>query len=181
MVVWLFDRDPDHYVFQKALHAADSSASAFSTWSVVAFLVVLGFVAYFAHRALVHPCIQRRLVRALVKRHAKGERTKPNVRDLAFALWLRRGSAENSRARSVQSALDEGNAGCHFFYCSCWASILTYVFMKVAYPGALHVGCWFWFVVVAFFVVGLIHDYRMTKLDLYAYWEFPEKRARHPT
>jgi hypothetical protein len=176
ILVWLFDRD--HDILEKALAAAGTTTAGLSTWSVVAYLVALGFAVYFAHRLLFYERIRRCMVRLVTKKFARSP--KPTVHDLAFAQWRRRSCAETSAAKSTQSVLDEGNAGCHFFYCCFWATPLNAGFMATAFPenfSLAHVSGWFGVVLVAFFLMGLVGDYRMTKWDLEAYYEFPKDKV----
>jgi hypothetical protein len=176
VLVWLFDRD--HDILEKALAAAGTATGGLSTWAIVALLVVLGCVVYFGHRVLVYQFMRLGIVWFITEIFARSP--KPSARDLAFAQWRRRSGEDNSYQKSTQSVLDEGNAGCHFFYCCAWASLLNAGFMAIAFPESFslaHVSLWFWVVVVAFLLIGLVGDGFMTKWDLEAYYEFPKAPA----
>jgi hypothetical protein len=185
IVVWLFDQD--HRILQKAAGEAGFSTSGLTTWCVVAFLVALGFVVYFGHRGVVHPFIQAALVwwiAPLVVRIITREQPKKvSVRNLSFAMWHRRSFGENRPEKSTQSVLNEGNAGCHFFYCCSWASLLTATFMAIAFPDCFSISgidCRFWCVVLAFLAIGLVYDIIMTVWDFFAYQQFPDADGRAP-
>ena len=176
ILVWLFDRN--HDILRKALEEAGSTTPGLTAWCVVAYLVALGFVVHFGHRLLYYECIRRCLVRLATRKPARTPR--PTAHDLAFAQWRRRSHCENTPEKSTQSVLDEGNAGCHFFYCCFWATLLNAGIMAMAFPqnfSLAQVSPWFWVLLVAFFPMGLWGDYQMTKWDLRAYYEFPKTPA----
>lgn len=173
ILVWLFDRD--HDILKTALAAVVPTNWGLAGWSIVAYLVALGFIVHFAHRLIVYEFIRKWMVRSVTKRSARTP--KPTANDLAFAQWRRRSHCENTPEKSTQSVLDEGNAGCHFFYCCSWATLLNAGFMAIAFPESFslaHVSAWFWVVVAAFYLIGLVGDGFMTKWDLEAYYEFPK-------
>ena len=139
------------------------------------FLGVIGITIYFAHRALFHPLVARFLVWIATQSRFTKE-LRPTYDDLAFARWYRRGASNHTHENSTQSVLDEANAAGHFFYCSCWATLIIYKVLNRVFPNdfTLSGPPWhFVIVVLGFLIIGLVSDWQTTKWDIEAYKRLP--------
>jgi hypothetical protein len=167
IIAWMFD--DKHDVFDTVLVRDWTGVGAtFSLWPLMVFLSVLGILVYFAHRTAFHPLVTRAMVWLATWRSDE----RPSVNDLAFERWRRRGAQDHTPERSSQAVLDEANAAGHFFYCSCWASLLLAASLKAIFPAefALGKGVWgFTATVFVLFALGVVNDWQTTKLDLEAY------------
>ena len=163
--------DDKHDVFDAVL----GGRGTLSFWLLTVFLAVLGILVYFTHRTAFHPLVTKAMVLLATRKNDH----KPSVDDLAFERWRRRGAKDHTPERSSQAVLDEANAAGHFFYCSCWASVLLVVSLKAIFPTKFSLvgkGVWgFVATVVVLFVLGVINDWQTTKLDLKAYRRFKNK------
>lgn len=176
IIVWLFDEN--HDIFNEVLvRNWTGKGVTFSLWPLTLFLAVLGIFVYFAHRTVFHPLITL----ATVKLATRNETDKPSVNDLHFERWRRRGAAEHSAERSSQAVLDEANAAGHFFYCSCWTSLLLISLLDAIFPTEFCLGTRVWgFIatVVVLFALGIINDLITTNLDFAAYGRFKNNDAQ---
>ncbi len=172
IIAWMFD--DKHDVFNVILVSnGTGTGESFTIWPLAVFLVVIGIFVYFAHRTIFHPYVTIAMVWWATRKNAN----KPSVNDLAFARWVRRGAKNHTPERSSQSVLDEANAAGHFFYCSCWSSLLIVIFLKIIFPDEFSFGNRIWrftAAVIFLFVLGVINDWQTTKLDLDAYRRFNE-------
>lgn len=165
VVIWLVDEG--HDVTRIAAQAIWPWSSPPSPWPLLAVLALVGVTVYFAHRTLVHPFITM----ALEGFHNRKRTVKLSTDDLDFARWQRRGSNEHTPAHSTQAALDVSNAAIHFFYCSGWSSVLLAVVFSNTFPQEFQLGSvgGFVFIVALLFVIAVVGDWRLARLDMEAY------------
>lgn len=173
IIAWVFDKD--HDILIVALQQDWTGAgTSFSIWPLFVFLGVIGITIYFAHRALFHPPVAKFLV--WIATLLFTEKPRPTFYDLAFARWYRRGASNHTHENSTQSVLDEANAAGHFFYCSCWATLLISGVLNTVFPNKFTLSgpTWhFGIVVLVFFIIGLVSDWQTTKWDIEAYKRLP--------
>lgn len=173
-MVWLSDEDHDSVIVAARLlpHSAELPLG----WTVTAVLLTSGLTIYYTHRTLFHPLVSRilKVIQAL------REGSQPSEDDLSFARWQRRGAAEGTKERSVQSVLDEINAAGHFFYCSAWSSLVSAWIIGTLAPGHMTLGRLFYLAVALLFLVALVNDWRSRQLDIKAFRRWPGSSTEHP-